>query len=459
MSPPDRALFVPNGLDRRTGRPAWPPARAEDLEPLALAAASSLPPAPEERDPFRRLPYGIEADDLAATGWAVVVPEGQDPEVLRALEPLITHRRGEAGDLYRKVVVGRGEEVDGLFRDLLVSVHDVRPSELPYHVLIVASPEEISYGFQQVLSQDRAVGRLHLATAADYRAYAEKIVAAEERPRRDRPEIAWFAADNGDSATERTRHELVEPLAGAIAQRRFGWRRRELFGPQATKEALRHLLGEGTPHLLFTATHGLAPELGADDEEEVTGALVTSDWPGDGRGAEWGPRCWFAAKDLPAAPRSVAGGVAFLFACYSGGTPEWDHYWFHAGHKRPERQATRPHVSPLAQALLASRGGPGAVVAHLDRAWTCSFSWHRGGEVGAYRDTLLSLMDGQPVGHSLHCLWEVHKTSASKMLEAANRRAAGLPYDRELLVRYWLAANDAGNFVVLGDPAVRLPVF
>lgn len=450
-------LFYPNGLDARTGRPARPPVRAEDLEMLAFGPLPPRPPV-EEEEPVRRLRRGIAADDLAATGWALLVPERQDPRVIEALEPLLERRREQAGGLYvPPIAVRAGEEVDRLFQRLGVSPTSTEPEELPYYLLIAGSPEEIPFGTQQALAQGRAVGRLHLAAPADYRVYAENVVAAEERPRRDRPEIAYFAADNGDRPTLRTRRELVEPLAAALADRRPAWRRRELLAGDASKQGLRTLFADAAPHLLFTATHGLGRAYGEQGQEDLQGALVTSDWPGENGGVEWGPDCYLAAADLPGELGS-AGGVAFLYACYSAGTPDSDQFWFRGGESPPERLALRPFVSRLAQALLSRRGGPAAVIGHVDRAWTCSFSWHRGGQTGAYEDTLLSLMDGEPVGHAMEWLGDFHSKTAAKLVEITGRRDSERPFDAQLLSRYRLAAHDAANFIVCGDPAVRLPI-
>lgn len=466
----DDDVFLPNGLDARTGRPAWQPVRAEELDELAALETGILPAPPPAPEPAPEPTRGLrdaEAADLATSGWAMLVPEGGDPEILQALDPLDRLRQRQAKRLYRSPIeVPRGETFESfLAARPTLSPLEVDPRVLPYYLLIVGSPEEISYDLQQRLAQGRAVGRLHLGTLADYRAYADNVVAAEERPRYDRPEVGWFAADNGDEVTRRTREELVEPLSTDLGERRQSWRRRVRSGDEATKEALGELL-RASPHLLFTATHGVKSFSSEDDQEEIQGALITSDWREDGSRREWGWECYLTEQDLPD-ELGFDGGIAFLFACFSGGTPETDGYWFKPrknpdGSKTsftsPQRLAARPFVSRLVQGLLSRPRGPLAVIAHVDRAWTSSFSWSAAGQVGAYRDTLLHLMDGHRAGHAAQYLWAVHRVAAAALHHGNDCRAAGLPFDRGQRVRYWLAANDARNFVVCGDPAARLPI-
>jgi hypothetical protein len=62
------------------------------------------------------------------------------------------------------------------------------------------------------------------------------------------------------------------------------------------------------------------------------------------------------------------------------------------------------------------------------------------------------------VGHAADWLGSLHREAAARHLEIVGRRETRRPFDADLLVRTWLAANDARNFVVCGDPAVRLPV-
>ncbi|MCP4663846.1 MAG: hypothetical protein GY856_51335, partial [bacterium] len=189
------------------------------------------------------------------------------------------------------------------------------------------------------------------------------------------------------------------------------------------------------------------------------GALLCQDWPG--------PQAWsgpiarehyFAARDLPE-EADLNGLLVFHFACYSAGTPEHDSY-YRAKLGRPEQIAGSAFVSRLGQRLLGHpRGGALAVLGHVDRAWTTSFSWtgEETGEIQVFESTLKPLLDGHRVGFATEYLNQRYaevSVHLSNLLEDRERR---LSPDKSRLDRIYRANNDARNFVLLGDPAVRVP--
>jgi hypothetical protein len=458
MSPLDHEdVLYPNGVDP-DGHLAWQPVRLDEMAArLDDPAPAGDPTDGEEEETYRRLRRGLEADDLAEAGWAILAPPGYD-RVLDELAPLLERRAQEARAAYRPPIeVGPGEEAEGLLRRLGVGPGLADPRELPYYLLILGGPDEISFDTQQVIANARAVGRLSLERLDDYRTYARNLVEAEDRPRRGRPEAAFFAAVNGeDRATRRTRDQLVTPLADALEEAHPAWRVRRLAGEAATKPQLVSLLTDEAPSLLFTATHGLAPRTGSAHQRERQGAPIASEW--GGHGTPCPPECYLTGDELPA-ELGLDGGVAFLFACFGAGTPSHDAFWFHDGEgAEPRRTADPPFVARLVQGLLSRRGGPSAVIGHVDRAWTCSFFWHRAGQINGYVDTLSELVAGGRVGWALEWLLEVFRDQGGRHFALDERRRAGYAVDQKQLRRYRLAAHDARNFVICGDPAARLPI-
>jgi hypothetical protein len=454
MSPlDDEAVAYPNGVDP-DGSLAWEPVRLDELARPAGRCPSA--PPQEEEETYRRPRYGLSAENLEEVGWGVIAPPGYD-EVLDELAPLLERRAQQAGGAYRQPVqIHRGEEVDDFFRRLRVSSGAADPRELPYYLLILGGPDEVSFGTQQVIGQARAVGRLHLERPKDYRTYVENVLAAEDNPRPGRPEATFFAAINGDDrATQRTSGQLVTPLADHVETANPGWRVRRVTGEAATKPRLLSLLTDEAPPLLFTATHGLASRFGSPHQRERQGALIGSEWRGHGTPCP--PDFYLTGDELPA-ELGMTGGVAFLFACYGAGTPLQDGFWFRNATPAPRRTADPPFVSRLVQGLLSRPGGPAAVIGHVDRAWTCSFFWHRSGQFQAFADTLSMLIDGGRVAAALEWLLDLYRDKVTRLVEMSERRDVGEPYDSALLDRYHLAAHDARNFIVCGDPAARLPI-
>jgi hypothetical protein len=333
------------------------------------------------------------------------------------------------------------------------------PEFLPYYLLLVGDPEALPYRFQSELDVNYAVGRIYFERVEDYAAYAHSTVRAEARNEPRPREVAFFGtAHKNDLASHRTSQELVHKLAESVRELRPSWKVQEVLGAQATKERLRTFLGGSeTPALLFTACHGLG--VAEDDDRQVScqGALVCQDWlgPEDEEGVS--EEQWFAASDVAEAA-SLQGLVAFFYSCYSLGTPQHDDF-DQTTLGKPRAIASKAFVSQLPQRLLAHRnGGMLAIIGHVDRSWTSSFEGSPQGEgINAFRYMLQRLLQGHTVGWAMEYLNQSYASLAAMHgnVEEEWRNRGGI--DKELLAQLWLLRNDARNFMVFGDPAVRLP--
>ncbi|MEV4144085.1 ATP-binding protein [Amycolatopsis sp. NPDC049691] len=426
-----------NGLDPDTGRYLFPALSPGDI---AEVARREDPDSPFLRAMQRRSELGEatlgaasfveDLDDLAQTGWGVVMPEDVDPRIIDALRPLLNLRRDQAGEFYREMVVRPGEDKSAFLRRHKMGPGPADPRRVPYYLLIVGPPTAIPFAFQYLLDVQYAVGRIDFDTVEEYAAYARVAKEAEERTPASLPMHLFGTRNPGDRPTKQSATKLIEPLAQELSALAPGIRVTTDVGARAGKQRLTELLATG-PAVLFTATHGLGRPKGAD--REIQGALVCQDWPGPLAAAPITPDQYLSAADItgPVAPR-----VVFSFACYSGGFP------------------ADPFTARLPQRLLTR--GTLAFVGHIDRAWGYSFLWTGAdNHITAMVSTLLSIHKGHRIGRALEDVNLRWSEIAAELTIALDRlQDRGIVGDRELAWS-WTASNDARNYVLLGDPAVR----
>jgi len=410
----------------------------------------------------------IDPNNLEEAGWCVLFAKDADPAIKKALEPLLAHREAQAKRLF-KVFEGNtgllpGDDAKKWIERQGAGLAAVDPNNgVPLYVLLVGSPDEIPFEFQYLLDLYWNAGRLHFDTPGEYRTYAESVVAYETAatlPHTKRAAV-FTVKNDGDRATGLLHNEVASPLVTGTPTVRTlsgfkGFKLAPLLGEDATKERLTKLLSGteegGPPALLFTGSHGVNFKTDDPAQREKQGALLCQDWPGFGAVA---PEHLFTADDIPADAK-VHGLIHFLFACYGGGCPVEDNFGLGTG--QPPRQLMKqPIVARLPQRLL-SRGAL-ASFAHVDRAWAYSFQTGRGvAQVQEMRDVMVRILQGQRVGQAtdgFNMRWAV---LSAELVESQNLRESfgDQMVSNAQLANRWVARNDARNYIILGDPAVRL---
>ena len=470
-------MFVANGLDGATGDYLLPEVPLADLSQVAQGERLG----PEElvelkwkvlQDEAHYGPaQGIDPTCLDETGWGLIADPELDPEILEALRPLRDLRRKQATaggheDFYQEFLEDRGYRKGESKQDFLVrnggaSAGPPNPKKgVPYYLLIIGPPDIIPFSFQYQLDVAYAVGRVCFDKPSDYRVYAEAVVAAEKAAAGSAPpRISLFGPSNtDDKATGLSTKQLVLPLAAQLSEQNSQWAVETAVGANATKARLLELLTEGeSPDVVFTASHGVAFPSGSDEQRSDNGALVCQEWPG--------PKAWkkalpgefyLSGSDIDAAS-SVHGSVVFSFACFGAGTPQMDDFTRRA-FEEPAAIAEEPFVARLPQRLLAHpHGSVLAFVGHVDRAWGCSFTWKGQQQLEVFRSTMADLLDGCPVGAAMEWFNQKYaELSADLTSELDNIRNFGrIPDDFEL-ASMWTSNNDARNYTIVGDPAVRI---
>ena len=477
--------LVFNGIDGRTGDYLLPPIGVAQLARLALGHCLSAPERDEVdlrigADIDYPLKEGEDPDDLAQAGWAVVFPfarkgseaAAHQAAIREALGPLLARRRSQAARRderrYRECVgpdaYRPGETKPQFLARMGAGPGAVDPAKFPYYVLLVASPEEIPYRVQYQLDVQYAVGRIHFDTIDEYARYAANVIEAETRPRPLARTLAVWGAENpGDRATHASARHLVAPLADYLERdQAHRWKVARFIGEHATKARLASLLGAEAPSLLVTASHGVGFAAGDPRQRADQGAFLCQDWGGPQSGSLT-PDHYFAGDDI-AADADLRGLIGFHFACFGAGTPKHDD--FSRKSDGPALVDIAPHafVARLPQRMLGRASGALACIGHVDRAWASSFLQadpRQSGAVTAQRtvfeSALKRLMEGRRVGHAMDYFdlryAELASDLASRIEDATKYDVA--VDDREL-AQLWLYTNDARDYAVIGDPAVRI---
>jgi hypothetical protein len=305
---------------------------------------------------------------------------------------------------------------------------------------------------------------------ADYTAYAEQVVAFEQGAPPYRKQVTYFGTRHDmDQATQKSADELIVPLTeghhgNAAIAAQHGFTQEVFLGAAADRftleEILRGTASGGQPALFFSATHGVG--LPANDPRLVQhqGALLCQDWTGFGSIQR---EHWFAGADLPEQAR-VGGLIAVCFACYGAGCPHEDQFVFRlngaaSGGSGRARNAIAPRalVAQLPQRLLV--GGALAVLGHVERAWAHSFSGSgAAAQSQAFEDVLARIMAGKRLGFATDQFNMRQGVLSSMLANQLENMSFGKQVSRSDLNALWVARNDARNYALLGDPAVRLPV-
>ena len=101
------------------------------------------------------------------------------------------------------------------------------------------------------------------------------------------------------------------------------------------------------------------------------------------------------------------------------------------------------------------------MLAHIDRAWAFSFQTDRlKPQIQDFRSVMELLLAGNRIGQAtddFNRRWSVLSAELSMLVE--EQEASGTTTDMVAkLGNRWVARDDARNYLILGDPAVRLKV-
>jgi hypothetical protein len=462
-----------NGIDPLTGQYLIAPV---DLATASQAAIGAPPVNPtvaavhESRaQPTLGLPFGIRPDHPEEAGWGVVFHSQETDAVKQALVPLIQHRAQEVNNPAKtKTLTYNGEDFEDWLAAQGVGLGDVKPTHVPFYLLVVGDPARIPFEFTQLLEGTYAVGRLSLDSPGDYQSYAQAVVDYETAVgATNTKEVVYFGTEHiSDNATFLSCEQLVKPLAQGsdgdpgVAQT-AGFQQQVFTAQAATKTALLGALqrpaGQNPPALLFTASHGLGWPLNDPHQPAAQGALLCGNWKGLG----FSPtpitsEFYLSAADLQSSA-NVRNLIAFFFACFGLGTPFKDQFTFDP-QKPPAQLVPQPCFSALPKKLLSAPGGPAlAVIGHVERAWATSISPPgAGSQILAFQNAVGKILTGVPLGLALADFRDRFGSFSEALTSLLADKRNGLTVDSQKIATTWLQKNDAEAYTLFGDPAIRL---
>jgi hypothetical protein len=422
-----------------------------------------------------------EANDLPAQRWGVFAPEGPVGDRLLALvQPLIAHRRQQQGD--HEVQIYRVPAKLGPLEALRWRKRNFEAGaglrvDLPRYQLLLGDLDVMPLALQHAFACDGFPGRLAFASDDGYAAYVQKVLRWETCPEVQAAHGLLCGVRDGTPATAIGQRALLDP---GIELLRDACSRGQLevagldpldLGDEPDPSILLRRAAATRAGVLFSVSHGEgAPREGWTSPVDMRARQGAMSF---GRAGS------LTAADLTGRP-FMPGGVWCMLACYGAGTPDRSAYrhWLdslsRAGRYfgRPEAVLTAlpkdgapPFIAALPQAALASDDGPLAFVGHVDLAWTYGFQELDDRPVtrpGRLMALMRALLRGDRAGVALRevargvgmanveltCLFDQDSEMTVETGPAEQARRAHL----------WMLRNDLAAYVLLGDPAARLPL-
>jgi len=411
-------------------------------------------------------------NDLARQRWAVIAPEGEEGDALLGrIQPLITarHQQQDSEVKIYRVPARMSPDEAARWKKQVFETSEKHRDDLSRYQLILGDLHQVPAELQVIQATDAFVGRLAFDRGEDYEAYVDKLLAAERAPNPATLRAVFHTVHDGTGATTIGHRALVEPsleLARALQTRGpagFPAEVVEGANESPSPDEFLDLARNPATTAMFSVSHGAgAPRRGWStlaEQRARQGAM------------SFGDAGELAGADL-ATTSFLPGGVWFMLACFGAGTPTTSKYhrWLTALAAQGQFQgqpeavlrslpgaAERPFIAALPKAVLANPRGPLAFVGHLDLAWTYSFRELDSGKgqnrPSRFVQTITSLVRGNRVGAAFRELFRYFEQTNTE-LSTLDEGEVAAPLRRAHL---WMLRQDLAGYVVLGDPAARLP--
>ncbi len=446
----------------------------KDGLPEEAAAEHDLDDIKTERGPQDFWEEGGDPGDLEEQRWGVFAPEGPDGDrLIELIRPLMEFRREQQGGhdvkVYRVPPKLSPADAARWRKQNFDTQFDVS-SDLPRYQLMLGDLHQLPLSVQQCQGMDGFVGRLCFREEREYQAYVEKVLRWEKTRAEKEARAKFFTVHDGTAATMIGYRALMKPGIDILNVRHQDVDDLGDKDAPSPSEFLA-MAKDPTPTMLFSVSHGAgAPRGGWKDVQEQR----------DRQGAmSFGREGKLAGADIGDAP-FLPGGIWFMLACYGAGTPDTSAYrhWLEKlksigqfGGSAESVLASLPKgdippfIARLPQRVLANPNGPLAVMGHIDLAWTYSFEERDSGKKpvnrpGKFMDVVRSALRGERAGISFRQLVRFishANQELSDLYDLAEKEGDAHEMDKARLGHLWMLRQDMAGYVLLGDPAVRLP--
>ena len=404
-------------------------------------------------------------------GWTFLC-NANDPNLntyISILEPLARHRGMSDPDKPLLLYGTSPEDWEDWLYDTYFSA-SLTGQKVPLYILIVGDPDYVPFQFQALLDLSANVGRVAFDSPDELENYVEKVLRIEQnkKPVVKREALVFATdSDNTQDPIYYSKRYMAEPFANYISDQSGPFRldTHRVFGKDATKANFLDILHASSPSLVFTASHGLGDfERPFDFQKRYHGSITT--YRSEGSLFE----SIVSADDVPSNVQFLEGSIFFQFACFGYGTPTQSNFshWFG---EAPEMLTKSDFISALPKKLLANPRGPLAYIGHVDTAYLHGFAdpdfpdlfhetWHS--RIAPFKNAIQHLLETQPIGYAMKDINERYSLSSAILAGIYDRIGKGKmkwsqPKERDF-INLWVTHLDARNYMILGDPAVRLRI-
>jgi hypothetical protein len=342
----------------------------------------------------------------------------------------------------------------------------------PYYLLIIGGPHKIPFGFQRYLHTVAAVGRICFDTNHGYRAYLNKIIdhARKTRTKTSKSDLTIFAP-NHDNTTAKTVQQFAEPIHVWADTKKDHFAAHDIIDrtpneKRATKKTFRATLNSSSG-VLFTIGHGYLDDTG---KHELRNGAVCCPEVNIARLLDV-DRDVFTSDDINHENACLKNGIMYQYGCFAYGTPDIStiEHWLH---NKTRRYWDKEFISALPQKMLAHPDGPVGYIGHFDAAFvffkedtTQPFA----NQLSPVEWTLDSLLtENRTLGYAMRGARNLHMNLNNLVvhnvdLQQQEARAGilamvgNMGWEKRMeFAKNLIRLNDVSNFMVLGDPAVRL---
>ena len=335
------------------------------------------------------------------------------------------------------------------------------------HVLIVATPEQIPFKFQSLLSVLPKVGRVCFDNLDDLQNYVNKVITMSTTPPDNlKKQSSFFATNYGTlsngnyDVTHYSYHELVEPLKQFLSNEGIPVEITKL--EEMKKIPMVKKLETNHSSLVFFAGHGVG-NVPPDKQSQLQGAFCCQDWIETKNDSEL-----FSANDfLNTDDPFLEGSMIVNFSCFSYGTPKLDDIvnFSFEGSQTGDSLASESFIAAIPKKLLAHPKGPLGYIGHANSLYLSGFynsspslSDDQRRDVSSFEAIVDCLLQNDTLGNSIDNMIDNASVEKTRFIQAVQRYQMGDESRNTKLeiANSYFQSFDFTNYLIFGDPAIRL---